>query len=354
MAGAKECLELLACPECSSPLSDLRCAGCARHYEQSDGIPDLRRPSDERTAKVRDFYTVAPFPGYPPGETISNIRSRLFSNEFVRLLDQAISPDARIVEIGCGTGQMSLCLAHANRVVIGADLTRPSLKLAADAADRFGVERILFLETDLRRPGLRQHSFDVVFSSGVLHHTPDPRASFAAIAKLLKPGGVMVLGLYHAIARLPHRLRRAIARITGFKVIPWDPVLRARMNEPERRQAWLRDQYQHPEEHRHTLGEVKRWFSENGIQYLRTYPSSLVGAEPLEGGQLFMPAEDDWFVERGLSQLGWMGTLSREGGLWVTIGAAGYPTVPLEDKRNTAEQPATSACSPTTAHTSVE
>jgi hypothetical protein len=94
------------------------------------------------------------------------------------------------------------------------------------------------------------------------------------------------------------------------------------VNEPERRQAWLRDQYQHPEEHLHTPGEVKRWFSENGIRYLRTYPSTLIGAAPLEGAELFMPAEDDWFVERGLTQLGWMRTLSREGGLWVTIGAA--------------------------------
>jgi SAM-dependent methyltransferase len=266
---------------------------------------------------------VAPFPGYGAGETIANIRSRIFSNEFVRLLDQAIPADARIVEIGCGTGQMSLCLANGNRVMIGADLTRPSLELAADAADRFGIERVLFVETDLRRPGLRQGAFDVVYSSGVLHHTPDPRASFAAIAKLLKPGGIMVLGLYHAIARLPHRFRRVIARMTGFKVIPWDSVLRARVNEPGRRQAWLRDQYKHPEEHLHTPGEVKRWFSENGIRYLRTYPSTLIGAAPLEGAELFMPAEDDWFLERGLTQLGWMRTLSREGGLWVTIGAAG-------------------------------
>lgn len=338
MPGATECLELLACPECSGELSDLRCTGCGTRYEESDGIPDLRRPSDERTAKVRDFYTVAPFPGYPPGETITNIRSRLMSNEFVRLLDQAIAPNARIAEIGCGTGQMSLCLAEGNRVVIGADLTRPSLKLAADAAHRFGVERVLFVETDLRRPGLRQGAFDVVYCSGVLHHTPNPRSSFAAIARLLKPGGIIVLGLYHAIARFPHRFRRAIARLTGFKVIPFDPVLRARKSEPERWQAWLRDQYQHPEEHLHTLGEVKRWFSENGIRYLRTYPSTLVAAAPLEGAQLFAPAEDDWFLERGLTQLGWMGTLSREGGLWVTIGAAGEQPARATPTRAAGEQ----------------
>ena len=335
-APGDDCFDLLACPECSAELRDLRCSGCGTQYEQPEGILDLRRPGDARTEKVREFYSEAPFPGYPPGETIANIRSRLLSNEFVRLLDRAIAPDARIVEIGCGTGQMSLCLALGERRVIGADLTRASLKLAAEAASRFGLEQVLFVETDLRRPGLRKGAFDVVYCSGVLHHTPDPRASFSAVAKLLKPGGVIVLGLYHAIGRFPHRVRRSVARLSGFKVIPWDPVLHARGNEPERRRAWLRDQYQHPEEHRHTLGEVKRWFAENGIRLLRTYPSSLIGSGPLADGELFAPAEDDWLLERGLAQLGWLRALSREGGLWMTIGVA--------NGANGTVQPESNAC----------
>ena len=69
---------------------------------------------------------------------------------------------------------MSLYLARANRLVVGADLTRASLELAAAAARRFRLERALFIETDLHRPGLRKGSFDVVYSSGVFHHTPDP------------------------------------------------------------------------------------------------------------------------------------------------------------------------------------
>src|SRR5213593_2704644 len=81
-------------------------------------------------------------------------------------------------------------LARASRVVIGADLTRASLRLGAAAARRFGLDRVLFVETDLNRPGLRRGAFDVVYSSGVLHHTPDPRASFARMARLARPGGM--------------------------------------------------------------------------------------------------------------------------------------------------------------------
>jgi SAM-dependent methyltransferase len=205
--------------------------------------------------------------------------------------------------------------------VVGADLTRASLALGAAAARRYGIDRVTFVETDLRQPALRPASFDVVLCSGVLHHTPDPAAAFAAVAELARPdGGVLVIGLYNACARFPHRLRRLVARATGFRLFPTDPVLNDRRAEPARRDAWLRDQYLHPEEHRHTIGEVQRWFRDSGVCYLRTFPSALVADEPLQGNALFTPAEDDWWLERSLAQLGWMTSLAREGGLFVVIG----------------------------------
>jgi SAM-dependent methyltransferase len=160
-------------------------------------------------------------------------------------------------------------------------------------------------------------SFDVVYSSGVLHHTPDPRASFARLVRLARPGGAVVLGVYNAFARVPTQLRRAAARLTNFRLVPFDPVLRDRAAEPARREAWLRDQYQHPEEHVHTLAEVQGWFAENGVEYLRAYPSAVLDDEP---HALFTPAPDNWRVEGWLAQLGWMRTLGREGGLFFTIG----------------------------------
>src|SRR5205814_4743906 len=141
-----------------------------------------------------------------------------------------------------GTGQMCLYLARGDRVVVGADLARASLRLGAAAARRYGVDRVQFVETDLQRPGLQTSSFDVVYSSGVLHHTPDPRASFARLARLARPGGIIILGVYNAVARIPLRVRRAVARASGYRITLFDPVLRDRAAEPERREAWLRDQ----------------------------------------------------------------------------------------------------------------
>lgn len=311
-------LELLACPSCAGTLTtDLSCRSCDKRYTAPDGIPNLRLPGAARTEVVRGFYERAPFPGYPPRATVSWLRARAERSEFVRLIDRAIPGDARVVEIGCGTGQMSLYLAHADRVVIGADLTRGSLLLADAAARTFGLDQVRFIETEMHDPGLRAGAFDVVYSSGVLHHTPEPRAAFARMVRLARPGGMIVVGVYNAFARIPLRVRRLVARLSGYRYIPCDPVLRDRDAEPERRRAWLQDQYQHPEEHRHTLAEVQSWFAENDVEYVRAYPSAMLGEESEE---LFVRAEDNWRVEGWLAQIGWIETLGHEGGLFVTVG----------------------------------
>jgi len=311
-------LDLLACPACQGALDpEWTCSGCGAHYGAPDDIADLRLPGDGCTDVVRDFYQQAPFPGYRPRDTLQGLRMRAERSEFARLLDAAIPADARVLEIGCGTGQMSLYLASAQRIVIGADVTRASLQLGAAAAKRFGVTGVQFVETDLHHPGLRAGAFDVVYTSGVLHHTRDPQQSFEAILPLLRPGGTIVIGLYNAFARIPLRLRRAVARLSGYRWIPCDPVLRDRKSEPARREAWVRDQYRHPEEHRHTAAQVRGWFAQNGVEYLRTYPSLLMGEETQD---LFAADKDYWPLEAWLSQIGWMASLGHEGGLFVTMG----------------------------------
>lgn len=309
---------LLACPACGGPLADdLACPRCGASFGAPDGIPNLRLPGDARTEAVRHFYERAPFPGYAPHDTLRALRARAERSPFARLLDDAVPADARIVDVGCGTGQMSLYLARADRVVVGADLTRASLLIAAAAARGFGLDRVLFVETDLHRPGLAAGAFDVVYSAGMLHHTPNPRQSFARLVRLARRGGTIVLGVYNAFARLPLRMRRAVARLSRFRFVPFDPVLRDRWDEPERREAWLRDQYRHPEEHRHTLSEVQGWFLENDVEYVRAYPSAVLGEE---SGRLFEAAADNWRVETWLAQVGWMWMLGHEGGLFFTVG----------------------------------
>src|SRR5881409_619922 len=113
--------ELLACPACADRLAaDLSCRGCGAQFEAPEGIPRLRLPGDARTDVVRHFYEHTPFPGYPAHDSLHALRTRAERSVFPRLLDQAIPGDARIADVGCGTGQMCLYLARADRVVVGA------------------------------------------------------------------------------------------------------------------------------------------------------------------------------------------------------------------------------------------
>lgn len=314
------CLDLLACPRCEGQLDKhLRCRRCGAAYREPEGIADLRLPGDARTETVRQFYTVAPFPDYPPNATMEWLRARAGRSPFARLLDEAIGRDARIAEIGCGTGQMSLFLAGGERRIVGADLTRASLRLGAEAAHRFGCENVAFIETDLLRPGLRKGAFDVVYCSGVLHHTPRPREAFASVCGLVRPGGVLVVGLYHRLARLPTRVRGLAWRMSGGRWMPRDPVLAERHGQAGRHRAWERDQYHHPEEHSHWLGEVRGWFAENGFEYLRAYPSALLDREG-EDDDLFAPQCDDWALEAAMAQVAWIWRLGADGGLFVAVG----------------------------------
>jgi hypothetical protein len=212
---------------------------------------------------------------------------------------------------------LSLYLAHADRTVVAIDLARPSLLLGADAARRFGIEGVLFVESTCARPACAKvRSTSCSRSVCCTTHPIRARAS-RHLASLARPGGTIVLGLYNAIARLPLRLRRAVARLTGYRWIPFDPCCATAATSRRDARPGLRDQYRHPEEHRHTLREVQRWFAHNGIDYLRAYPSALLGEDP---DDLFEPAGDDWLLEGWLAQWCWIRSLGHEGGLFVTVG----------------------------------
>ena len=116
--------DLLACPACAGALSaDWIVRGCGARF---DGA---RRDSQPAAARRQPHRGGAPLlraravPRVPVRATACTaLRARAERSAFARLLDRAIPGDARIVEVGCGTGQMCLYLARADRVVVGADL----------------------------------------------------------------------------------------------------------------------------------------------------------------------------------------------------------------------------------------
>ena len=65
------------------------------------------------------------------------------------------------------------------------------------------------------------------------------------------------------------------------------------------------------------MAEYATRFAENDIDFVSTYPSTLIGHEP---DDMFAPAEDEWAPESVMAQIAWMRSLGGEGGLFVTVG----------------------------------
>ncbi|MDX1373463.1 MAG: hypothetical protein R3321_13400, partial [Nitrososphaeraceae archaeon] len=79
------------------------------------------------------------------------------------------------------------------------------------------------------------------------------------------------------------------------------------------------DQYLHPHETTHTIGEVLSWFKKNNIEYLQTIPS-INGNYNLEIGGVFLKERNPIYLERLYHQLTWIYKTDREGGYWITFG----------------------------------
>ena len=102
----------------------------------------------------------------------------------------------RVLEIGCGMGTDGAQFAKAGADYTGIDLTDAAVELARK---RFQVSGLKgeFRVADAERLDFPDASFDLVYSHGVLHHTPDIEAAVREIYRVLKPGGRAMVMLYH-------------------------------------------------------------------------------------------------------------------------------------------------------------
>jgi SAM-dependent methyltransferase len=102
----------------------------------------------------------------------------------------------RVLEIGCGMGTDGAQFAKAGAIYTGMDLTDAAVELARKRFQVSGLEGE-FHVADAERLDFPDASFDLVYSHGVLHHTPDIEAAVREIHRVLKPGGRAMVMLYH-------------------------------------------------------------------------------------------------------------------------------------------------------------
>lgn len=229
--------------------------------------------ADQIAERVRDFYESLPFNFHDSEEAsargVERNPVRAYPDLHELLQSGAIST---ALDMGCGTGWLANALALHYRVATqGVDLCARAVARAEAVSRRLGVEdRARFSRANLFafEPG---GLVDLVASVGALHHTHDCGAAVRRVARFVRPGGHLFLGLYHAHGRrvfLDH-LKGFVERdgeeaaFRRYKRLRGGGWSRA-VNRTHQR-SWFRDQVLHPHETQHTLTEVTDWLASSGL-----------------------------------------------------------------------------------------
>jgi SAM-dependent methyltransferase len=323
-------LDIFMCPACRGDLKlvhdVIKCTQCHHHYQVEDGIPQFFIPNECDGTKidvsevVKEFYEKTPFPNYEEFENVESLKQKAQKSIFPRLLDEQVPFNIRVLEVGCGTGQLSNFLGIAHRTVFGTDMCLNSLELGRQFKKQNGLKRVGFYQMNLFRPVFREESFSFVICNGVLHHTSDPFLGFQCISKLVKKGGFIIIGLYNKYGRITTDMRRIIFKIFNDRFKFLDPRLRQKGVGDLKKLTWFMDQYKNPHESKHTIGEVLKWFDQTGFDFVNSLPKPYAFEAISENEKLFKLHPRGNWLDHFLVQMQLMFSGSREGGFFQMIG----------------------------------
>src|SRR6202162_1505396 len=106
----------------------------------------------------------------------------------------------KVLEIGCGIGTDTINFARHGARVTAVDLTEKSLELARRRAKVFGLEdRIQFFQANAEELSsyVPPDTYDLVYSFGVIHHTPHPERVLEEVRQYVRPGSTVKIMVYH-------------------------------------------------------------------------------------------------------------------------------------------------------------
>lgn len=223
----------------------------------------------------------------------------------------------RVLDVGVGTGRFADVASRAGAEVVGIDLSYAVETAMENVGHRPNVN---IIQADVFNLPFADESFDVIYSLGVLHHTPDCRQAFEGLVRLLRPGGTIVIWVYNAhvwepgsvqetvnrawrsiTTRLPNRLLYACCLLElpwyYFKKIPHVEQLLhlllpgavyhaiPRTNHHSSVKEHLLDTfdwYSPVHQSKHTYPEVFGWFEQAGLEHIRVlpHPVAVSGVRP--------------------------------------------------------------------------
>ncbi len=218
---------VLACPACGAALpgldqwkrDDTVCPGCGHAFRIIRGVPRFVASNNYATSFGfewnRHRWTQLDDDTSRESEETFQAKTGLCPEEVA---------DRLVLDVGCGMGRFADVVSRWGGQVVGVDLSEAVEAARANLKDRPNVR---ILQADCFRLPFVRESFDVIYSVGVLHHTPDCRAAFSALLPFLKPGGSLAIWVYahmgrwvhfanlyrRLTTRMPHRLLYALCHL---------------------------------------------------------------------------------------------------------------------------------------------
>ena len=164
----------------------------------------INTQDEELKERVRDYWNA-----HPCGTQFTHLEwgSKEFFDEVERFryetqpfMSRIIGfdqfPGKKLLEVGCGLGTDLLQFARGGASVTGVDLTLQSIELVKKRFELDGLS-VDARVSDAEHLPFPDNSFDVVYSFGVLHHTPNTQKAIDEVHRVLKPGGKIIIMLYH-------------------------------------------------------------------------------------------------------------------------------------------------------------
>lgn len=256
-----------------------------RERELRATIPALTPLDDAVSQRVRAQYEENPYPRWMRAAAprpVPALETQL-RNKFAAARIQPLDGEApQVLIAGCGTGRHAIELAQTlpSAAILAVDLSLASLAYAKRKTPPALAKRIDYAQADILGLGALGRSFDVVSASGVLHHMADPVAGWRILTALLRPRGIMHLGLYSETARRGVSAARAFIAAGGYRGEADDirrcreDLIAAQPDNPVTRWADFystsacRDLLFHVEEHRVTIPQIKAALAELGLAFI--------------------------------------------------------------------------------------
>ncbi len=170
-------------------------------------LPILEEINNKVSSNVREQYEESPYPRWvnlglrlepaPISKIVEEVKLKLHDNK----ITEVKKPDILIA--GCGTGQHSITSASRfkSSKVLAIDLSLSSLAYAKRKTEELSIENIKYMQADILDLGQLNKKFDIIECGGVLHHMDNPMEGWKVLTDCLKPGGLMMIGLYSELAR---------------------------------------------------------------------------------------------------------------------------------------------------------